>query len=87
MERITLHIDSLLYSQYVRYNTVGGGSIGVPGEVAGLWEAHKMFGKLEWSRLFEPAIKAAEEGIRANAYLVSKLGEKDNYKTMNAPLK
>ena len=35
---------------------------GVPGSVAGLWLAHRKFGKLSWRRLLEPAIKLAEEG-------------------------
>jgi gamma-glutamyltranspeptidase/glutathione hydrolase len=38
-------------------------SVTVPGAVAG-WDAmHKKFGKLAWTRLFEPAIGYAEEGF------------------------
>jgi gamma-glutamyltranspeptidase / glutathione hydrolase len=40
-----------------------GLSTGAPGLVAGLHAAHVKFGKLPWARLFEPAIKLAEEGF------------------------
>nr|XP_039254626.1 glutathione hydrolase 1 proenzyme-like [Styela clava] len=44
--------------------TYGKSSIGIPGEILGFWEAHKMFGKLPWSRVFEPAILVAEKGFK-----------------------
>jgi len=36
---------------------------GVPGSVAGLWELHRKFGRLPWTRLVEPAIRLAERGF------------------------
>ncbi|HEX9937370.1 MAG TPA: gamma-glutamyltransferase [Longimicrobium sp.] len=33
---------------------------GVPGSVAGMWEAHRRFGKLPWAELVQPAINLAE---------------------------
>jgi gamma-glutamyltranspeptidase/glutathione hydrolase len=38
-------------------------AVGVPGTVAGFWEAHKRYGTLPWSDLIAPAIKIAEEGF------------------------
>jgi gamma-glutamyltranspeptidase / glutathione hydrolase len=36
---------------------------GVPGSVAGLWEAHERFGSRPWSELVAPAIALAEQGF------------------------
>ncbi len=38
-------------------------SVGVPGTVAGLWQAHQKYGKLPWARLVQPAIDLAEKGF------------------------
>src|SRR5436190_23731607 len=35
---------------------------GVPGTVAGMWQAHRKFGSLPWKRLVAPAIKLADDG-------------------------
>ena len=37
--------------------------VAVPGTVAGLYEAHRLFGKLPWAKLIQPAITMAENGI------------------------
>jgi gamma-glutamyltranspeptidase/glutathione hydrolase len=42
---------------------VGHRASGVPGAVAGLWELHRKYGTLPWTRLVAPAIRLAEEGF------------------------
>ena len=45
---------------------VGEGSVAVPGLVHGLEEAHRRFGRLEWTSLVQPAVELAEEIGRAS---------------------
>jgi gamma-glutamyltranspeptidase/glutathione hydrolase len=42
---------------------VGGRSVGVPGTVAMLALAHRQHGRLPWARLFDPAIRLADQGF------------------------
>eukprot|EP01132_Coremiostelium_polycephalum_P001290 gene1290-1629_t len=42
---------------------VGGNSVGVPGLLKMLKMVHQKYGKLPWKRLFQPAIKIAQEGF------------------------
>lgn len=42
---------------------VGGRSVGVPGTVRLLEEAHRRWGKLPWAQVIAPAIRVAEEGF------------------------
>ncbi len=51
----------------------GGLSVGVPGLVAMLEQAHKKYGKLPWAVLFEPAIKLAEDGVPVTKKLANLL--------------
>jgi gamma-glutamyltranspeptidase/glutathione hydrolase len=48
---------------------IGGRSVGVPGTVALLAEAHKRHGKLPWAALFVPAIGLAENGFQVSVRL------------------
>ena len=41
-------------------STLGHLAVGVPGTVAGLWEAHQRFGRLSWAELVAPAMALAE---------------------------
>jgi gamma-glutamyltranspeptidase/glutathione hydrolase len=49
---------------------IGAQAVGVPGTVAGFWEAHKKFGKLPWKDLINPAIKLARDGFMPAPALV-----------------
>ncbi|MCP4302563.1 MAG: gamma-glutamyltranspeptidase, partial [Gammaproteobacteria bacterium] len=42
---------------------IGHLSVGVPGTVAGFWEAHQRFGSLPWRDLVMPAVELAEAGF------------------------
>ena len=44
---------------------------GVPGTVAGLYLAHRKFGRLPWARLVRPAVELAREGIVATRDFVN----------------
>lgn len=44
-------------------STVGAHAVGVPGTVAGLFEAHKKFGKLPVKDILKPVIELAEKGF------------------------
>lgn len=46
-----------------------GLSIGTPGLVRLLWDTHQAHGKLPWARLFERAIRLAEEGFAVSPRL------------------
>jgi gamma-glutamyltranspeptidase/glutathione hydrolase len=52
---------------------VGHRAVGVPGTVAGLWEAHRRFGRLPWGELLAPAIELAEAGFIVPAQLESRM--------------
>lgn len=51
----------------------GGLSVSVPGEVKGYEDAHRMFGNLPWSDLFEPSIEIAKYGIDCPKELSARL--------------
>ena len=42
---------------------IGNKAVGVPGSVAGMWEAHKRFGRLTWNQVLTPAIGYAQNGF------------------------
>lgn len=43
--------------------TQTGRAMPVPGYVAGVFEAHRRHGRLDWAKLFQPAIRHADEGF------------------------
>ena len=44
-------------------NHTGALSVGVPGTVAGLYLAHKKYGKLSWKELVQPSVDLAKNGV------------------------
>jgi len=52
---------------------IGAQAAGVPGTVAGLWEAHQRYGKLPWKDLVMPAVRLAEEGFLPARALVDNI--------------
>ncbi|MCW8916466.1 MAG: gamma-glutamyltransferase [Magnetovibrio sp.] len=55
---------------------VGGRSVGTPGTVKLMYEAHQRYGKLDWVRLLQPAIDLATDGFKVSPRL-AKLIAKD----------
>jgi gamma-glutamyltranspeptidase/glutathione hydrolase len=57
--------------QPIKFETAvkSGLSIGTPGLVKLLEDTHKRHGKLAWAKLFEPAIRLAEEGFKVSPRL------------------
>lgn len=51
--------NKTMYSKDPANARFGGLSIGIPGEVRGLEEAHKRWGSLTWERLVQPSIELA----------------------------
>ena len=57
---------------------VGGRSVGVPGTVKLLEEAHRRFGRLPWKQVIEPAIRLAEDGFAISPRLAGLLARETN---------
>jgi gamma-glutamyltranspeptidase/glutathione hydrolase/leukotriene-C4 hydrolase len=51
----------------------GGLAVGVPGELAGYWDAHQQYGKLPWSRLVLPTAEMVEKGVPVNSHQANSL--------------
>jgi gamma-glutamyltranspeptidase / glutathione hydrolase len=54
-----------------------GKLVGVPGEVAGLFELHKRFGKRRWSDVVAPAVRAAKGGFAIGQHLGAMLASSE----------
>jgi gamma-glutamyltranspeptidase / glutathione hydrolase len=50
----------------------GSRAVGVPGTVAGMWEAQRRFGNLPWADVIAPAIKYARDGFEVDALLAQR---------------
>ena len=68
-EMETVDVD---FESTIQAFRIGAASVAVPGAVAGLDVAHRMFATIPWAKLVEPAIDLARQGIevtRQQAYL------------------
>lgn len=59
----------------------GGKSVGVPGNVSMMAEAHRRHGKLKWRQIFQPAIRLARDGFVVSERLTAFL---DRFATTGA---
>ncbi|HYM63552.1 MAG TPA: gamma-glutamyltransferase, partial [Gaiellaceae bacterium] len=62
MEEVAVSFDGTTSQVFL----VGGASCAVPGAVAGLSEAHRLYARLPWHVLFQPAIELARRGVLLN---------------------
>ncbi len=51
----------------------GAKASGIPGTVAGMWEAHQKYGKLPWTRLVQPAVTLAKDGFHVPPKLAGRV--------------
>lgn len=58
--RTDMYVDSA--GNATASSVTGHRSVGVPGSVAGLYEAHRRFGRLQWSAVVAPAVRLARDG-------------------------
>lgn len=49
----------------------GGLAVAVPGELKGLYELQRKYGKLSWAEVVQPVIDIAEKGYKVTGYLAS----------------
>ncbi len=65
-------------------STLGAMAVGIPGTIAGIFEAHKKFGTLPIEMLIEPAIDLAKNGIIITKNQANSLNKsRDNFKKAN----
>jgi gamma-glutamyltranspeptidase/glutathione hydrolase len=61
---------------------VGPLAAGVPGSPAGLYELHRRYGRLPWTRVIAPAQRFAAQGFRVSRYLHDLLGKEETRKLL-----
>jgi gamma-glutamyltranspeptidase/glutathione hydrolase len=68
------------HGQPVDFHTaqIGGQSVGIPGILRMLEMAHRDHGRLPWARLFDPAIRLAEQGFPVPPRLAEAIAEDDD---------
>lgn len=63
---------------FVNKTETGILSTSVPGELKGYWELHQRYGKLPWSKLFEPVIELCRKGAKVTKYFANVLQEEED---------
>jgi len=65
-----LNEDGSLNKSTSRLGYLAGG---IPGTVAGMWEAHQKFGSMPWVDLLKPAIKLAQAGFKVSPFMADSI--------------
>lgn len=68
-----LIVDQDMYNQTNSSSTNGPLSVAVPGELAALFRAWQMYGRMRWHDLVAPAVTLAGEGFVVSKYLEASL--------------
>ncbi len=78
IDQYELDEDGLIVSSE---KSTGGKSVGVPGEVAGLWYAYENYGSgnVTWAELIQPAIDLAKDGYALTQTLQSDISDSYAY--------
>ncbi|EJW03820.1 gamma-glutamyltransferase [Edhazardia aedis USNM 41457] len=71
-------INSEMLQKSPEMTRKGGLAVGVPGEIRGLYEAHKKYGKLPWNKLFDEPIKIARN-FEVSEQLSIRLKKMENF--------
>lgn len=58
---------------YVRLAHCSGLAVAVPGEVRGWEQLHRLYGRLSWAEILEPAVHIAKRGFRVPSELYNKM--------------
>lgn len=72
-ERAPRAIDAAAFERRPFAFAERGRYVGVPGEVAGLYELHRRFGRRPWAKLVEPAVRLARSGYAVHEHLARSL--------------
>ncbi|KAJ8435970.1 LOW QUALITY PROTEIN: hypothetical protein Cgig2_004227 [Carnegiea gigantea] len=62
-----------MYENHPEDKSKGPLSMAVPGELAGLYEAWRKYGRLPWKTLFQPSIEFAKKGFEVLPYLAKEI--------------
>ncbi|KAJ1960775.1 hypothetical protein GGI12_003620, partial [Dipsacomyces acuminosporus] len=68
-----------MYIHDIKLAEIGGLAVGVPGEIAGLYSAHRRFGKLPWHQLFGPSVRLARDGFALSTVVHGQLKSMESH--------